>query len=95
MKVFSLAMVTLLLAAVLTGSSARSFRSHYGTCCFKDMFVKNEIPTSVIRSYKETSPNCSRRAMIVELKKGRKVCVDPTEDWFQNYLQRQKPKNAS
>ncbi|NXK54197.1 CCL3 protein, partial [Chauna torquata] len=95
MKVFSLGMVILLLAAVWTESWGLSFRSSYSKCCYKNMFIQKEIPTSLIRSYQETSPRCSRRAVILELLKGRKFCVDPTEPWFQQYLQGQKLSNAS
>nr|XP_047924154.1 C-C motif chemokine 4 homolog isoform X1 [Anser cygnoides] len=72
-----------------------SVRSSYTKCCYKKMFIEKEIPASFIRSYQETSPRCSHRAVIVELLKGRKFCVDPTEPWFQQYLQRQKLSNAS
>ncbi|XP_021271734.1 C-C motif chemokine 1 [Numida meleagris] len=95
MKVFSLAMVTLLLAAVWTESWGKSFRSPYSSCCYKNMFIKKEINTSLINSYRETPPNCSRRAIIVELKKGKKFCVDPAEGWVQQYLQRKKLSNTS
>ncbi|XP_035415100.1 C-C motif chemokine 3-like [Cygnus olor] len=94
MKLFSLTLVALLLAAVWTESWGMSFRSSYTKCCYKKMFIKKEIPASFIRSYQETSPHCSHRAVIVELLKGKKLCVDPTERWFQQYLQRQKLSNA-
>ncbi|NXL93425.1 CCL4 protein, partial [Alectura lathami] len=95
MKVFSLAMVTLLLAAVWTESWGVSLRSSYNKCCYRNMFIKKEISASLIRSYKETPSHCSHRAMIVELRKGRTFCVDPAESWFQQYLQRRKPRNVS
>ncbi|OXB72075.1 UNVERIFIED_CONTAM: hypothetical protein H355_016496 [Colinus virginianus] len=95
MKVFSLAMLTLLLASVWTESWGRSFRSSYSSCCYKNMFIQKEINTSLIRSYRETPPNCPRKAIIVELKKGKKFCVDPSVDWFQQYLHAKKPSSAS
>uniref|UniRef100_A0A8B9VGQ4 Chemokine interleukin-8-like domain-containing protein n=1 Tax=Anas zonorhyncha TaxID=75864 RepID=A0A8B9VGQ4_9AVES len=91
MKLFSLTLVALLLAAVWTESWGLSFRSTYSKCCYK--FVKN-ISASSIRSFKYTLPNCSRRAVRVELLKGRKVCVYPEEPGFQEYLNRQKLSNA-
>ncbi|XP_072210012.1 C-C motif chemokine 3-like [Excalfactoria chinensis] len=95
MKVFSLTVVILLLAAVWTESWGKSFRSSYSSCCYKNMFIQKEINPSLIRSYRETPPNCSRRAIIVELKKGRKFCVDPAEGWIQQYLQGKKLSNTS
>lgn len=41
-----------------------SVRSSYSSCCYKNMFIQREINTSLIRSYRETPPNCSRRAIM-------------------------------
>ncbi|XP_014808619.1 PREDICTED: C-C motif chemokine 13-like [Calidris pugnax] len=95
MKVFSLALITLLLAAIWTESQGVSFRSPYGKCCYKDMFFKDKIPSSLIKSYQNTPPHCSRRAVRVELLQGKKGCVDPKEPWFQKYLQKKKSNSAS
>ncbi|NXK17719.1 CCL4 protein, partial [Arenaria interpres] len=95
MKVFSLALITLLLAAIWTGSQGVSFRSPYGSCCYKEMFIKKKIPSFLIRSYQNTSSHCSRRAVRVELLKGKKFCVDPEEPWFQQYLQQKESTSAS
>ncbi|KFQ55123.1 PREDICTED: C-C motif chemokine 1-like [Nestor notabilis] len=89
MKVFSLALLTVLLAALWTGSQGVSFRSPYSACCYKEMFIRQKIPALLIKSYQETPSHCSRRAVRVELLKGKKFCVDPKEGWFQQY-QRQK-----
>uniref|UniRef100_A0A8C3GQ70 Chemokine interleukin-8-like domain-containing protein n=1 Tax=Cairina moschata TaxID=8855 RepID=A0A8C3GQ70_CAIMO len=72
-----------------------SVRSPHSKCCYKDTLFQKPIPASLIRSYKYTLPNCSHKAVRVELRKGRKVCVDPTEPWFQQYLQGQNLSNAS
>ncbi|NXC15829.1 CCL4 protein, partial [Corythaeola cristata] len=85
MKVFSLALLTLLLVALWTGSQSVSFHSHYSTCCYKDMFIHQKIPAFLIRSYQKTPSHCSRKAMLVELLKGKKFCVDPENSWFQEY----------
>ncbi|KAM6238868.1 uncharacterized protein M6G45_012773 isoform 2-T2 [Spheniscus humboldti] len=63
MKVFSLALLTLLLAALWTGSQGISFRSPYGACCYKEMFVRQKIPAFLIRSYQKTPSHCSRKAV--------------------------------
>ncbi|KFQ52377.1 C-C motif chemokine 13 [Pelecanus crispus] len=95
MKVFSLALLTLLLAALWTGSQGVSFRSPYGTCCYKEMFVQKKIPAFLIRTYQKTPSHCSRKAVIVELLKGKKFCVDPEERWFQQYRQQQESTSTS
>ncbi|KFP41301.1 C-C motif chemokine 4, partial [Chlamydotis macqueenii] len=89
MKVFYLALLTLLLEALWTGSQGVSFRSPYGACCYKEMIIRQKIPAFLIRSYQETPSHCSRRAVRVELLKGRKFCVDPETGWFQQYRQQQ------
>ncbi|KFP46333.1 C-C motif chemokine 13 [Cathartes aura] len=94
MKVFSLALLTLLLLALWTGSQGVSFRSHYSVCCYKEMFVRQKIPAFLIRSYEKTPSHCSRKAVRVELLKGKKFCVDPEEGWFQQY-QRQKESTST
>ncbi|NXL00011.1 CCL4 protein, partial [Mesembrinibis cayennensis] len=95
MKVFSLALLTLLLAALWTGSQGVSFRSPYGACCYKGMFIRKKIPVSLIRSYQETPSHCSHKAVRVETRKGIKFCVDPEERWFQQYRLKKESTSAS
>ncbi|XP_051491418.1 C-C motif chemokine 1-like [Apus apus] len=95
MKIFSLALLTLLLGALWTGSQGISFRSSYSTCCYKDMFVWWKIPALHIKSYQETPSHCSHRAVRVELWKGKKVCVAPELGWFQQYRQQKDSAGTS
>ncbi|NXV82464.1 CCL3 protein, partial [Atlantisia rogersi] len=85
MKVSSVALLTLLLLALWTGSQGLSFRSPYGACCYQKMFVSKQIPARLIKSYQQTPSHCSRKAVRVELRRGTKLCVDPEESWFQQY----------
>ncbi|NWS41780.1 CCL4 protein, partial [Probosciger aterrimus] len=87
MKISSLALLSLLLAALWTGSQGVSFRSSYSACCYKDMFIRQKIPALLIKSYQETPSHCSHKAVRMELRNGKKFCMD--QDWFQKY-QRQK-----
>ncbi|KFW03317.1 C-C motif chemokine 3-like 1, partial [Eurypyga helias] len=91
----SVALLTLLLAALWAGSQAISFRSHYGACCYKEMFTHQKIPAFLIRRFQKTPSHCSRKAVRLELRKGRKVCVDPEQDWFQQYQAQQQSASAS
>ncbi|NWQ81972.1 CCL1 protein, partial [Columbina picui] len=95
MKVFSLALLTLLLVDLWIGSQGVSFRSPYGTCCYREMFIRQKIPASLIRSYQNTPSYCSRKAVRVELLKGKKFCVDPEESWFQQYQRQKESPSAS
>ncbi|XP_009969483.2 C-C motif chemokine 13-like [Tyto alba] len=95
MKVFSLTLLTLLLAALWTRSQGMSFRSHYGTCCYKEMFIQKKIPAFLIKSFQETPSHCSHKAVRVEMLKGKKFCVDPQKEWFQQYRQQQESTSTS
>ncbi|NXI90200.1 CCL4 protein, partial [Psophia crepitans] len=95
MKVFSLAMVTLLLMSLWTGSQGISFRSPSSRCCYKNMFYWKKIPVTFIRSYRKTPSHCSYKAVHVELLKGKKYCVDPEQAWFQQYLQEKESPRTS
>ncbi|XP_027546896.1 regakine-1-like [Neopelma chrysocephalum] len=94
MKIYSLALLTLLLAAPWTGSQGRSLRGSHAICCHKNMFIRREIHASKIKSYRNTPSLCSRKAVILELQKG-PVCVDPKLSWFQKYLKEKKSINTS
>ncbi|XP_030318510.1 C-C motif chemokine 18-like [Calypte anna] len=85
MKVFSLSLLTLLLGTLWTGNHGISFRSLHGMCCSKMMFTEWEIPAFRIRSYEETPSHCPHRAVRVTLLRGKKLCVDPEQGWFQQY----------
>ncbi|NWX05289.1 CCL4 protein, partial [Caloenas nicobarica] len=95
MKVFSLALLTLLLVDLWMGSQGVSFRSPYGTCCYKGMFIREKIPAFLIKSYQKTPSHCSRKAVRVELQKGKKFCVDPEESWFRRYQRQKESPSAS
>ncbi|NXR62072.1 CCL13 protein, partial [Rhadina sibilatrix] len=90
----SLALLILLLAAAWTGSQGMSFRSSRGECCPREKFYTRRIPAVRIQGYLYTAPTCSHRAVLVKLLKGR-VCVDPEERWFQEYLRKQKKPNST
>ncbi|XP_010195736.1 C-C motif chemokine 13-like [Colius striatus] len=93
MKVLSLALLTLLLAAPWTGSQGISLRSSYAVCCHS--FIRRPISAARIRSYQETPSRCSHKAMHLELTNGKKVCVKPEASWFQQYQQQQAPTSSS
>ncbi|NXQ45819.1 CCL13 protein, partial [Catharus fuscescens] len=88
-------LLLLLLAAAWTGSQGVSLRSGSRLdCCSKDMFKYQRIPAKKTQGYEETDPSCTLKAVLVKIPKG-KVCVDPEEKWFQNYLRKQKkPKST-
>nr|XP_025042191.1 interleukin-8-like [Pelodiscus sinensis] len=76
MRVTSVTLAALLLAAVWTGAHCDTFLSQSSTCCLKDNFVPRRISPKYIKSCRLTGPNCSRQAVIVTLTGGKEVCVD-------------------
>ncbi|NXE87295.1 CCL5 protein, partial [Menura novaehollandiae] len=90
----SLLLLTLLLAAVWTGSQGSSFRSPGVKCCSSEMFFPRKIPAFRIKSYQYTASRCSHKAALVKLPKGT-VCVNPEAGWFRDYLKQKKPTNTS
>ncbi|KAG6927663.1 C-C motif chemokine ligand 26, partial [Chelydra serpentina] len=59
------------------------------TCCYANNFVKNPISPKWIWSDRPTDRGCSRQAVIVVLRRGKEVCVDPSAKWFQAYKENQ------
>uniref|UniRef100_A0A8I3RYH5 C-C motif chemokine n=1 Tax=Canis lupus familiaris TaxID=9615 RepID=A0A8I3RYH5_CANLF len=53
-------------------------------CCFN--FSEKRIAPQRIRCYKHTSSTCSRRGLILKMKKGRETCVLQTAQWIKDYL---------
>ncbi|XP_038231316.1 C-C motif chemokine 5-like [Dermochelys coriacea] len=90
MKVASLALVTLLLAALWMEAHSFSFDRKLSTCCYANNFVRKPIATKLIQSDRPTDHRCSRQAVIVVLRRGKEVCVDPSAEWFKTYKENQK-----
>ncbi|KAM9117563.1 C-C motif chemokine 1-like [Pangshura tecta] len=76
MKVTSLALATLLLAALWMEAHCNSFISQSNKCCLKDNFVLRRFSPKHVKSCRSTGPNCPRQAVIVTLTQGKEVCVD-------------------
>ncbi|KAM8991688.1 uncharacterized protein PRD47_015782 isoform 3-T3 [Ara ararauna] len=93
MKVSSLALLSMLLAALWAGSQGVSFRSTYSACCYKDMFIWQKIPANLIKSYQETPSHCSHTAVRVEMRNGKKFCMD--QDFFQQHHGQKQPTRTS
>uniref|UniRef100_A0A8B9F5R6 Chemokine interleukin-8-like domain-containing protein n=1 Tax=Amazona collaria TaxID=241587 RepID=A0A8B9F5R6_9PSIT len=93
MKVSSSALLSLLLAALWTGNQGVSSRSSYSACCYKDMFIRQKIPALLIKSYQETPSHCSHKAVRVELRNGKKFCME--QDWFQQHQRQKQPTRTS
>uniref|UniRef100_A0A8C0SAD0 C-C motif chemokine n=1 Tax=Canis lupus familiaris TaxID=9615 RepID=A0A8C0SAD0_CANLF len=55
-------------------------------CCFN--FSEKRIAPQRIRCYKHTSSTCSRRGLILKMKKGRETCVLQTAQWIKDYFKK-------
>ncbi|KYO32529.1 chemokine (C-C motif) ligand 1 [Alligator mississippiensis] len=94
MKATTLTLTSLLLVALCTEAHC-FFYDRKPKCCYGSNFVKRPVPSFLIRGYRNTSSTCSHQAVLVELRKGKEICVDPSEKWFQNYEQMKKKQSSS
>nr|XP_014342821.1 PREDICTED: C-C motif chemokine 5-like [Latimeria chalumnae] len=91
MKVVLVAAVVLVLAAFCSETQATEAMTAPSACCFS--YQTQRIPMRAIKQYSYTSSKCSMPALVIVTKKGREVCVNPEDDWVQNYLK--SPKKAT
>uniref|UniRef100_A0A4W5L8J1 Chemokine interleukin-8-like domain-containing protein n=1 Tax=Hucho hucho TaxID=62062 RepID=A0A4W5L8J1_9TELE len=52
-------------------------------CCMK---FSARIPLKQVVSLRTTSSSCPRKALIFTTKKGKTLCVDPSEAWVQSHV---------
>ncbi|KAL6480741.1 hypothetical protein MHYP_G00117740 [Metynnis hypsauchen] len=55
-------------------------------CCYR--FVKVKIPLWRIASYRWTSSNCSKKAVIFRTVIGKELCVDPEVSWVKEHIKK-------
>ncbi|NP_001005252.1 C-C motif chemokine 1 precursor [Canis lupus familiaris] len=90
MKLITVALACLLLAGMwLHDVDGRSMHVSSSNCCFN--FSEKRIAPQRIRCYKHTSSTCSRRLLILKMKKGRETCVLQTAQWIKDYFKTMKP----
>ncbi|XP_068946028.1 C-C motif chemokine 4 homolog [Petaurus breviceps papuanus] len=79
--------VLLCLLLILLGpqnSFSNSLVDSKPTCCF--VFLRKNLPHSLIKSHDITSSSCPYKAVMFTLKKGRKFCAHLKDQWVQDYL---------
>ncbi|XP_017264591.1 C-C motif chemokine 3-like [Kryptolebias marmoratus] len=78
--------------AVLVKESSGSYSP--GECCF-DFYFKPLLSVRVA-SFKPTDPACAKEGVVFTMKRGRKLCVDPTQEWVKKIMQaKEKPVNTT
>ncbi|NXH82229.1 CCL3 protein, partial [Edolisoma coerulescens] len=53
-------------------------------CCIT--YISRSIPLGMISSAYRTSNSCSKPAVVLVSRKGRRLCADPEARWVQEYL---------
>ncbi|XP_062402441.1 C-C motif chemokine 22-like [Sardina pilchardus] len=81
-----------LLALVLVISVSAQYSPTTHDCC--DKFSPQPIPIAMVVSSFKTSSSCYLRALVIETKKGRKLCVDPEVPWVKRLLRMLNHKQA-
>ncbi|XP_059526466.1 C-C motif chemokine 3-like [Myotis daubentonii] len=86
MKVSGAALAVLLCTMALCSQvlSAPAGADTPTACCFT--YAARPIPRTYIVDYFETSSQCSKSGVIFQTRRGRQVCVNPSEDWVQEYV---------
>ncbi|KAM6242533.1 C-C motif chemokine 3-like [Porphyrio hochstetteri] len=91
MKVSTVALVALLLAASCSPSKAH-LDGVPTACCFS--YQQRPVPRSLIASAYITSSSCTQPGVILVTKKKKELCADPRAPWVQAHLKHfQTPKN--
>ncbi|MEJ1272335.1 chemokine (C-C motif) ligand 8 [Cricetulus griseus] len=63
------------------------------SCCFS--VSSRKLPFHWLKSYRKTSTQCAMAAVIFETKRDREVCVDPTQKWVRDYMERLDQKSQT
>ncbi|XP_067393875.1 C-C motif chemokine 4-like [Emydura macquarii macquarii] len=53
-------------------------------CCFA--YTSRQIPRIFVVDYYVTSSKCSQPGIVFITKKGREICVNPTDTWVKEYV---------
>ncbi|KAK1804620.1 hypothetical protein P4O66_020619 [Electrophorus voltai] len=60
------------------------YRTGPKSCCFE--FTDKPIKLNNVRSYKLTSQQCNKEAVLFTMKKGLQVCARTTDTWVQQHI---------
>ncbi|NWI98177.1 CCL5 protein, partial [Pitta sordida] len=75
MKVSTLCLCIVLVAALFSQASPAPLASDTTPCCFS--YVSRKLPQSHVKEYFYTSSKCSQPAVVFVTWKGREVCANP------------------
>ncbi|CAH6785786.1 eotaxin [Phodopus roborovskii] len=97
MKISSVLLCLLLVAAAFTSQVLAHPGSISASCCF--VMTNKKIPKPLLKSYKKiTNSRCTLKAIVFKTKLGKDICADPKQKWVQDaikhldhILQTQKP----
>ncbi|XP_072574545.1 C-C motif chemokine 14-like [Paramormyrops kingsleyae] len=75
-----------LLMTVLLSSTLAQNANGPENCCFT--YFTGRLRKDLIDRYAETRGDCSKPGIILYTKKGKEVCVDPSDQWVQGVKKR-------
>ncbi|XP_035273437.1 C-C motif chemokine 3-like 1 isoform X2 [Anguilla anguilla] len=82
MKLSALLIVVLLGSLELVSSDKDSGVG--ADCCTR--YERKRIPLSMVVSWHETSSSCAKAAVVFVTKRGKHICVNPSEGWVRSHM---------
>ncbi|XP_017328933.1 C-C motif chemokine 3 [Ictalurus punctatus] len=82
-RLILLSAVVVLLSAV-TFTEGMRFTGTKNVCCYS--FHPRPLKAIMVTSYSQTSPQCTKQAVLFRTRKGKDVCAKPTDAWVKELI---------
>nr|AGK84717.1 CC chemokine SCYA115 [Ictalurus punctatus] len=82
-RLILLSAVVVLLSAV-TFTEGMRFTGTKNVCCYS--FHPCPLKAIMVTSYSQTSPQCTKQAVLFRTRKGKDVCAKPTDAWVKELI---------
>ncbi|XP_035273435.1 C-C motif chemokine 4-like [Anguilla anguilla] len=85
-------LILVLLGSLELVSSAES-ANEGAVCCTS--YATKKIPLAMVVSWHKTSSSCAKAAYVFVTKRGKRICVDPTDGWVRSHAARVDSRSAT
>ncbi|XP_027016040.1 monocyte chemotactic protein 1B-like [Tachysurus fulvidraco] len=76
--------VAVVLLSAVTITEGMRYSSKTNVCCYS--YQQRPLRTNMVSSYSQTSPQCSKQAILFKTKRGKDVCANPTDAWVKELI---------